>query len=147
MSKIAIPRHNLQLGRRLTAVRTAAGTSQGAFAESLGLSLRAYANYERGEREMPVALYRALYERYGIDPIWLLEGPGEQPVRASSRLVDMTLAEQVIDEVDRRLKTIHKRIRPEARRRILKAVYALSAERGELVEPSELDQLLFVAGR
>lgn len=147
MSKIATTPHNLELGRRLTAMRTEVGVSQGVFAESLGLSLRAYANYERGEREMPVALYRALYERYGIDPIWLLEGPGEQPVRAASRLVDMTLAERVIDEVDRRLKTIHKRIRPEARRRILKAAYALSAERGKLVDASELDQLLFVAGR
>ncbi|MCO4882883.1 helix-turn-helix domain-containing protein [Paraburkholderia caribensis] len=45
-------------------------------ARQLGLSLRAYANYERGERAVPVELLRALYEQFSIDPAWLLTGDG-----------------------------------------------------------------------
>lgn len=84
MTSISTAHDNAALGRRLAAVRAETGLSQTAFAKALGLSLRAYANYERGEREMPVALFRALYKTYGIDPGWLLNGPADQPVKRSS---------------------------------------------------------------
>lgn len=48
--------------------------SQIEFAEKLGLAPRAYANYERGEREMPAAVLLRLYELFSIDPVWLLTG-------------------------------------------------------------------------
>jgi len=85
MSSISSPESNKDLGRRLQAVRATTGLSQGEFAASLGLSLRAYANYERGEREMAVAVFRALFEVHGIDPAWLLVGPGDRPVMAPRR--------------------------------------------------------------
>lgn len=146
MSKVATPSQNVSIGQRLTAVRATIALSQGAFAETLGLSLRAYANYERGEREMPVALFRALYEAYGIDPVWLLDGPGEQPVKAATRATDVALVDRIIDWVDTELASMGRKLRPEQRLRILKAAYALSAEKGRL-EPAAMRELLSVVVR
>lgn len=83
MSRLSTAADNTGMGKRLQAIRAMTGLSQGVFARKLGLSLRAYANYERGEREIPVAMFRALHKTYGIDPIWLLDGPGDQPVKAA----------------------------------------------------------------
>lgn len=146
MSSIASPDQNDDLGQRLTAVRGTTGLSQGAFADTLGLSLRAYANYERGEREMPVALFRALYETYGIDPIWLLAGPGEQPVKAATRTMDFALVDTIVQCVDAELAAMGKRLKPAMRLRILRAVYALSAEKGRL-ETGSVRELLSIAVR
>ncbi|EQD38243.1 transcriptional regulator, XRE family [mine drainage metagenome] len=144
MSSIATPNDNAALGRRLMAVRATTGLSQGGFATSLGLSSRAYANYERGEREMPVALFRALYETYGIDPVWLLEGPGDHPVKAATRTMDFPLVDSIIRWLDAELARTHKKLRPRARLRVLKAAYALSAEKGRM-DAAGLTELLAVA--
>jgi transcriptional regulator with XRE-family HTH domain len=81
MTKLATEEINQAMGRRLLAVREAAQLSQAYFAVALDLSPRAYANYERGEREAPVALLRNLLRVYAVDPAWLLDGPGDLPVR------------------------------------------------------------------
>lgn len=146
MSKIATPSQNTSLGQRLVAVRATSGLSQGAFADTLGLSLRAYANYERGEREMPVALFRALYETYGIDPIWLLDGQGEQPVKAATRTMDFALVDHIIQCVDTELAAMGRKLKPVMRLRILKAAYALSAAKGRM-EPGQVKELLSIAVR
>lgn len=144
MSSISSPPKNAALGRRLMAIRATTGLSQGGFATSLGLSSRAYANYERGEREMPVALFRALYETYGIDPVWLLDGPGDQPVKAATRTMDFPLVDSIIRWIDGELARTHKKLKPQARLRVLKAAYALSAETGRL-DAAGLTELLAVA--
>ncbi|PRX92086.1 helix-turn-helix domain-containing protein [Paraburkholderia sp. BL25I1N1] len=63
--------------QRVAQVREHLQLSQEKMARQLGLSLRAYANYERGERAVPVELVRALYEQFSIDPAWLLTGDGK----------------------------------------------------------------------
>jgi len=146
MSSIASPDQNGALGQRLMTVRATTGLSQGVFADTLGLSLRAYANYERGEREMPVALFRALYEIYGIDPIWLLAGPGEQPVKAATRTMDFALVDHIIQCVDTELAAMGKQLKPAMRLRILRAAYALSADTGRM-EPGQMKELLSIAVR
>jgi len=146
MSSIASADQNDALGQRLVTVRATTGLSQSAFADTLGLSLRAYANYERGEREMPVALFRALYETYGIDPVWLLAGPGEQPVKAATRTMDFALVDTITQCVDAELAMMGKKLKPAMRLRILKAVYALSAEKGRL-EVGSVKELLSIAAR
>lgn len=144
MSSVATPAQNADLGQRLVAVRASTGLSQGAFADTLGLSLRAYANYERGEREMPVALFRGLYETYGIDPVWLLAGPGEQPVKAATRTMDFALVDQIIRHIDTELTAMSKKLKPAMRLRILKAAYVLSAEKGRVVS-GQVKELLAIA--
>lgn len=65
---------NEEVGSRLKFLREKMGLSQGSFARSLGLSLRGYQNYERGERSASKELICALMDRYNIDPRWLLTG-------------------------------------------------------------------------
>lgn len=61
---------------RVKQVRDHFALSQTAIAQRVGMSLRAYQNYERGEREVPVALIHALYSEFKVDPVWLLTGTG-----------------------------------------------------------------------
>ncbi len=45
------------------------------------ISLRGEQNYERGIRRLPAEVLLTLAKVYGIDPLWVLDGPGEQPRR------------------------------------------------------------------
>ena len=74
MSKLAADEDCQGFGARLLHVRMWAYQSQAEFAATLGVSPRAYANYERGEREMPAVVLLRLYELFRIDPVWLLTG-------------------------------------------------------------------------
>ena len=102
MSKLSTEEDKLLLGLRLMTIRTSSGLTQFEFADRLGLSPRAYANYERGEREMPVALFKSLCDSFRIDPLWLLVGPGEEPDHIGNRRVDLDLLEEIINII-----TIH----------------------------------------
>lgn len=126
----------MQFGRRLAAVRASTGLSQTAFAQTLGLSLRAYANYERGEREAPVALFREILEQYGIDPIWLLSGSGDVPQKTAARVMDFDFVDRMSQAINERLDAAGKRLKQEQRNTILRALYEMSLEQGE---PSEAD--------
>ena len=72
MSKLATGEQLADFGVRLAEVRARTRLNQATFAHTLGVSSRAYINWERGEREAPVAVLRALYEVYGINPLWML---------------------------------------------------------------------------
>lgn len=74
MSKLTTDDERKGFGQRLLLVRMWAYQPQFEFAETLGLSSRAYANYERGEPEMPTAVLLQLYERFKVDPVWVLTG-------------------------------------------------------------------------
>lgn len=132
MSILATSKQNLALGERLAAVRTAVGLSQDAFAESLGLSPRAYANYERGEREIPSAVVRTLYEVHGTDPLWLLAGPGIDPVYAPERQLNLPLLEELIRIVESSLQRAHKTLRPDKKARLIRLGYEHCMQAGEI---------------
>lgn len=72
MGNIASTNGALSVGRRLAEARQTAGLSQKEFAIKLGVPLRSYQHYERGEREVSAVLIKALYTVFRIDPIWLL---------------------------------------------------------------------------
>jgi len=50
--------------------------SQAVFGADLGLSDRAYKNYELGIRDLPLAVALAISEKYGVNIAWLLTGDG-----------------------------------------------------------------------
>ena len=66
---------NLGISQRLKTIRRKARLLQPEFAKRLGLSPRAYSNYERGERTIPAQALKALHDQFQVDPIWLLSGP------------------------------------------------------------------------
>ncbi|REE18175.1 helix-turn-helix protein [Paraburkholderia sp. BL27I4N3] len=82
--------------QRVAQVREHLQLSQEKMARRLGLSLRAYANYERGERAGPVELVRALYEQFSVDPVWLLTGDGSMIL---DRDVRYRLDQKTLDSV------------------------------------------------
>lgn len=69
------------VAQRFLAVRIELGVSQQAFADRLGISLRAEQNYERGVRRLPADVLMALARAFSIDPLWVLDGPGDRPRR------------------------------------------------------------------
>ena len=60
------------IAERLTKAR--GRLSQGAFAEQLGLSLAGYRNYEKGEREPPIAVITKVSRLTGLSVQWLILG-------------------------------------------------------------------------
>ena len=144
MSRLASEKDNLAVGQRLARLRLTHQLSQAQFAGQLGVSVRAYVNYERGEREAPLSVLRAVHAVYGIDPLWLMCGPGEAPLSVAVRDLDLALLESVVAHVDRQLAAAGKAL-PEARRRhLIEAGYAECRQRGTLVAES-LDRLVSVA--
>lgn len=122
MSKLSTLDDNVVIGRRLGAARDRVRLSQNEFAERLGISPRAYQNYERGEREVPATVLRLLYEAFGIDPLWVLIGPGMDPSGADAP-VPLDLVEQIVVAVESRLQRSHKQLPPEKKGRLVRLLY------------------------
>jgi len=93
--------------QRVAQVREHLDLSQEKMARQLGLSLRAYANYERGERAIPVELLRALHEQFSVDPVWLLTGDGNMMLDPDVRYrLDQTTLDSVmvtVGQIEQRL--------------------------------------------
>lgn len=93
--------------QRLADVRVHFELSQEKMAERLEASLRAYANYERGERTIPIDIVRALYEQFSVDPVWLLSGEGSMLLdrdvryRLDQRTLEAVMA--TVERIERRL--------------------------------------------
>lgn len=144
MSKLSNNDDNLVMGRRLMAIRIGSGLTQADFADKLGLSLRAYANYERGEREMPTALFRSLCETFRIDPLWQLTGPGEDPVRIGQRVLDLDLMEGVIRLIEDWLVKHRRALKPDKKARVIRLAYEHCVAKGE-IDTTHLREMLSVA--
>lgn len=144
MSSMTQPLDKELIGRRLRAVRERHGLSQDAFAESIGTSKRAYANYERGERELPLGVVKALLDLYTIEPAWLLSGSGLEPVNAGAGQVDFRLIVQISGELERQLAEAGRRLRDDHKARVVKALYLLALEKGR-VTPEKVASVVDVA--
>lgn len=144
MSKLSNETSDREMGLRLTAIRDRSGLTQFEFAERLGLSPRAYGNYERGEREVPVALFKMLFDQFRIDPTWLLSGPDLEPMYTGMRRLDVELLQSVIQLVDGWL-TKHKRtMKPEKKARVISLAYEHCVEEGK-VDSAHLVEMLSLA--
>lgn len=63
---------------RLLDVRMQQQLSQVGFANKLDIPWRTYQNYEVAQRQISTSLVRQLHKVFGINPLWLLTGEGEQ---------------------------------------------------------------------
>ncbi len=87
------------IGKRIQNIRVQKGLSQSNFADTLGISLRAYRNYERGERPISKKTLCELADKYGADLNWLLIG--REPGNGAASLgvgqeIDSEIAEEVV---------------------------------------------------
>lgn len=140
MSKLANTHDNLTIGERLVAVREALRLTQVDFAERLEISPRAYQNYERGEREMPTTVLTALHATFGIDPLWVLVGPGRDPRKATA-LASPDVLEAVVIAVETHLQQRRKVLAPAKKARLIKVLYLHFRDRPKMV-PAELTDML-----
>ncbi|MGH8041093.1 MAG: helix-turn-helix domain-containing protein [Rudaea sp.] len=144
MSILSTHRQDAIVGGRLLAVREASGLTQTEMAQRLNITMRAYANYERGEREMPLAVLHALYARFGIDPVWIMAGPGKEPVMAGQRRLDGDLLERIIAVVNEDLRTQRRTLKPEKMARLVRLAYEHCTELG-VVDKPHIAQMLSLA--
>ena len=136
MSSLSTDPTNRQIGRRLAAVRAKEGLIQNEFAERLGISGRAYINYERGEREIPAVLLITLLQEFGVDPQWILVGPGDEPVLSGDRPKPKLLIE-IERTVAQWLKSHRKRLTEDKQNRLVELLYERTLVTGHI----EMDYL------
>jgi transcriptional regulator with XRE-family HTH domain len=62
------------IGARLAITRNETGLSQTEMAKEIGVSLRAYHSYEKGDRGLPIEALVMLNEKFDSDVNWILLG-------------------------------------------------------------------------
>lgn len=139
MSSLASSEYNLAVGDRLAAIRSSRGLSQVEFALRLGLSPRAYQNYERGEREVPVAILRSLNSVFGISPLWVISGP--QKICTPSK---PSLLEEIVIAVEHHLDQRRLKLDPVRKARLIALLHEHFQLRPTL-DDVELQTMLSVA--
>lgn len=93
----------MKISTKLKIIRDKAGLSTVQFAEKIGISQQAYSRLENGKSLPRAETLIALYEKFQVDPLWLLTG------QTRTRIADpeaLQLAEKF------------QRLPPESRRRI-----------------------------
>lgn len=63
-----------EMGKRLSALRHELGFRQSDFSKALGVSLRTYHYYEKGQTQCSVGSMWVLYETFGVDLNWFVSG-------------------------------------------------------------------------
>jgi len=90
-------------------------------AQQLGLGIRTYQNYERGEREISAQAVRNAHHVFGVDPVWLLDGIENEPLDHWS--ADADTLEIVLEEVERRLEAGRIRLPPRKKVELIMIIY------------------------
>lgn len=75
------------LPERLLTIRKQTGASQGDFAKRLGVSPRAYKNYELGLRDVPLSLIESMHRELGADLSWLILGDGASSSETAQEII------------------------------------------------------------
>lgn len=70
---------DIDIGRRLIALREHHKLSQVAFAKTLNIAKNTLNGYERGKRQLTLETIRRIRNRYGVSSDWLLRGDIGQP--------------------------------------------------------------------
>ena len=74
--KNPLPKRELEICRRLRAFRLSTKLSQTAFASQIGVDSTRLASYEHGRAPLPFEVYKAVNQKYSLNPMWLATGDG-----------------------------------------------------------------------
>lgn len=144
MSSIATEDDKKAMGARLARIRADSGLNQIDFAACIGVHPRAFANYERGERELPAMVVKAVVQNLRIDPLWLLSGPGAEPVRCGARRLDLDLLEEIVTMIEAWLTKNRRSLAPTKKGRVIRLAYEHCVERGR-VDSGYLKEMMSLA--
>jgi transcriptional regulator with XRE-family HTH domain len=139
------PDLNVEIGERLKAIREKARLSQTEFAERLGVVLRTYASYERGERSLSVEVLKALHDEFHVDPMWLLSGPEPEPRKSGSAKQRTDVLVKIVILVEQHLARSRARLPLEKKARLIALLYQHFLLKGEVEDDYVQQALSFTA--
>ena len=87
------------IGSRVQELRTKTGLSQAEFAEKLGISLRAFQSYERGERAVSKQFLCGLIEQFEVSSDYILTGTGSTSENLRLAKVSNEIEDDLKEEV------------------------------------------------
>lgn len=128
------------VGERLEQVRRDQKLTQQRFSEELGISQSAYQNYERNGRDLPATLIVTLYERYSVDPIWILTGRGRKT--DEERLSEL---EKIILKLSAWRSQKHLEFEPPKEAKVVLALYKYALKHGEISD-DQFDTIFELTG-
>lgn len=134
---------DVEIGERLKVVREKARLLQPEFALRLGLASRTYQNYEIGERTISAEAIKALYEMFGVDPVWLLSGPGNDP-RSIKTPTRADLLVEIIIKVEQHLAKNRLKLPLEKKARLIALLNQYIQLKGK-VEDDHIEHVLSVS--
>ncbi|MCQ2360196.1 MAG: helix-turn-helix domain-containing protein [Paludibacteraceae bacterium] len=91
-------KENLIVAKNIKLMREAANFTQEKVADFLGIKRSAYANYETGDRELPLSLMEKLADLYGCDAILMYAEDSnvvENMLTTAFRVDNLTAADMV----------------------------------------------------
>lgn len=105
------------------------------------MSPRAYANYERGDREASPAVLLAIWDTYRIDPMWILTS-SEQPLPSPDiRYVDTVVLQEVHELVEKFLLERQRPLGPRPKAQLITLLYAKAIHGAGLSAPDTMEAL------
>lgn len=119
--------HISEMGKRLAKIREQSGLKQIPFAKALNVSQAGYNSYERGQREMPLRVVRALYENFNVNPLWLMTGEGSTYCQDS-----LELFQRIDSKIDRFLSEQNTSFDVEKKNRVKRFLVEYSEQNGNL---------------
>ncbi len=121
------------IGDRLEATRKSEGLTQSDFCAILGIGRTSYSYYVRGERDVPVSVLSLLFEKYSIDPFYMIYGEHSDQAmqRKSSALNEIR---DIGIAVENRAKEKGVELTADERWRVISHIYTLSIVNDEQVD-------------
>jgi transcriptional regulator with XRE-family HTH domain len=119
----------IQMGKRLAMIRENSGLKQIPFAEALDVSQGGYNTYERGQREIPVRVLRALHVKFNVNPVWMMTGEGSPFNRDA-----VDLYHEVTTTVDTYIRRENCLVEPEKRLKLIRFLIDYADHHGEFTE-------------
>lgn len=97
------------IGDRLRSVRISNNFSTNKFSEILGIAQSAITKIENGNSDPSAKTLLAIYEKFKIDPLWLLTGQTAHVIQNPNALKIGQLADNLPDEIQKIYLTLMKR--------------------------------------
>lgn len=132
---------DLEIGERLQSLRNQKGLSQRAMSEALGISMRTYQNYERGERSITKEFICSFCEQFNVSSDWLLSGHS-----LAEEALDWSRLETIISAIETILEKESLKLESQKKVKLISLFYKLSSETGELSQDTVHDMLMLSMG-
>lgn len=93
----------MELSTKLKIIRDKVGFSTIQFAEKIGISQQAYSQLENGKSLPRAETLIALYEKFQVDPLWLLTGQTRSKITNPDALRIAEMAQELSAEARQRI--------------------------------------------